>query len=132
MYLAPVYILILFIDPQGVRLGTKSRGPEPQDKKPSRDHIPQHPQAKLNLELNICGETINEDQNPIVTTYNTSGYWGRAHTQVLLRGPASNRLKKKSTVTQHSHSPPAGYQLPAALAPPFFPFLEAFESMEPV
>lgn len=50
MYLAPFYILIIFIDPKYVGLGTKSGSPEPQDKKPSRDHIAQHPQAKLYLE----------------------------------------------------------------------------------
>lgn len=92
MYLAPLYILILFIDPQGIRLRSKSRGPESQDKKPSRDHIPQHPQAKLNLELNTGGETITEGQSPIFTTCNRAGHWGSTHTQVLFRGPASNRF----------------------------------------
>lgn len=43
MYLDPLCIMILFIDSQSVGLGAKPRGPEPQDKQSSRDHIPQHP-----------------------------------------------------------------------------------------
>lgn len=50
LYLGPLHILIFFINLQGIGLGTKSWGPESQDKKPSRHHIPHHPQAKLNLE----------------------------------------------------------------------------------
>lgn len=92
MYLAPLYILIIFIDPQGVRLWSESRGPEPQGKKSSRDHIPQHPQAKLKLESNTGRENITEGQSPILTTCNVAGHWGSAHTRVLSRGPASNRL----------------------------------------
>lgn len=48
-YLAPFHVLVLILNLQGVGQGTKSGGPEPQDKQPSGHHIPQYPQAKLNL-----------------------------------------------------------------------------------
>lgn len=53
VYLVPFYVLVLFLNLEGVGLGTKSRGPEPQDKQPSRNHISQDPQAKLHLGQNV-------------------------------------------------------------------------------
>ena len=123
MYLAPLYILIIFIDPQGVRLWSESRGPEPQDKKSSRDHIPQHPQAKLNLELNIGRETITEGQSPIFTACDMAGHWGSTHTQVLSRGPASNRLYK--TYSDSALPLPTSWlSAPSSTGLSFLPFLK--------